>query len=68
MLVALHARGVKLKYLLLADVLLRVDCWTGKTLVCAYVPNTELLPKAGRFPLSNSSVQTILSSRSRTSP
>lgn len=41
LLVALQARGVKVKYHLLADVLLRVDCWTGRTLVRTYVPNIE---------------------------
>ena len=38
-LAALHARGVPLKYHVLADVLLRVDYWIGQTLVCIYFPN-----------------------------
>ena len=47
MLVSLHARGVKLKYHLLADVLLRVDCWIGQTLVCTYLPNPAYRSAAG---------------------
>jgi hypothetical protein len=43
--------GVPLKYHLLADVLLRVDFWSGRTLLCIYFPNSKYRDKdAGRKP------------------
>lgn len=39
LLITLREKGVDLKYHILADVLLRVDFWTGSTLVCTYFPN-----------------------------
>ena len=51
LLAALHAKGVPLKYHVLADVLLRVDYWMGKTLICIYFPNTEYRSgESGRKP------------------
>lgn len=47
LLAALHARGVPLKYHVLADVLLRVDYWMGQTLVCIYFPNQAY--RSGHF-------------------
>jgi len=48
----LREMGFPLNYHLLADVLLRVDFWTGKTLVCVFFENTKYRgrkPPAERF-------------------
>lgn len=37
----LHSNGVRVKYHLLADVLLRVDYWIDEKLICAYLPNAR---------------------------
>ncbi len=41
LLVSLRAKGVFPRYHVLADVLLRVDFWVDRTLVCIYFPNTR---------------------------
>ena len=38
-LVWMHTHGVKLKYHLLADVLLRTDYWMEQTILCTFAPN-----------------------------
>ena len=56
LLARLRATGLPLRYHLLADCLLRVDFWSGDTLVCTYFPNpryrdgdTGRKPQASRF-------------------
>ncbi|WP_176052192.1 hypothetical protein [Paraburkholderia caribensis] len=45
LLARLRASGVPVKYHLLADVLLRVDFWSGRRLACTYVPNEKYRDK-----------------------
>ena len=37
--VSLSERGIPVRYHILADVLLRVDCWLDEKLICIYFPN-----------------------------
>lgn len=47
----LRVKGFEIKYHLFADVLLRVDFWTGRALVCTYFPNPKYRDgKIGRKP------------------